>query len=205
MVIDPNLIYLALLAGMWLAVMAVYMPGTGLVELLAAGISIAALVALSRMPTNWTAVVAMVVGVVGFLIAPLLDRRLNALVVVGLALQTIGALTLFDGPGVSVPVIIVTVLASVAYYQFVLRRSMAFQKLKPGMLDDQPLVGAEGYVQRGIDPVGTVYVRGESWTARAEEAIAVGTPIVVVDRNELTLYVEPVKQKHRLGEIAEEA
>ncbi|MCK6577433.1 MAG: hypothetical protein L6Q98_04935 [Anaerolineae bacterium] len=205
MAIDPNLVYLALLAGMWLAVMAVYLPGTGVVELLAAGFSILALVALANMPTNWTAVVALVVGVVGFLIAPLLDRRLNLLVIVGLALQTLGALMLFNGVAVAPAVIGVTVAASVAYYQFVLKRSMAYQGLRPALIDDQPLIGAEGYVQRAINPVGAVYVRGESWTARAEEPIPVGAPVVVVDREELTLYVAVLKEKYRETEHVEEA
>ncbi|MBL8157588.1 MAG: NfeD family protein, partial [Anaerolineae bacterium] len=50
-----------------------------------------------------------------------------------------------------------------------------------------------------------VYVRGESWTARAEEPIPVGTPVVVVDREELTLYVAVLKEKHREAESVEEA
>jgi len=33
--IDPNLVYLGLIAGLWVAVAAVYMPGTGIIEVAA--------------------------------------------------------------------------------------------------------------------------------------------------------------------------
>ncbi len=35
--IDPNLTYLLLLLGLWASVFGVYVPGTGFIELLAAG------------------------------------------------------------------------------------------------------------------------------------------------------------------------
>lgn len=206
MFIDPTLIYLALLAGLWLAVAAIYLPGTGVVESLAAVVTILAIVALASMPTNWIAVIAVIVGVMGFLILPLLNQRFMVVAIAGLGLQTVGGLTLFNGVSVSWVVVLVTVAASIIYYRYVLTRSLAFQKANPAMIDDQPLVGAFGYVQKPLDPVGTVYVRGESWTARAEtdEPIPAGAPVVVVDREELTLFVEPVKNKHR-EPAAEEA
>ncbi len=64
------------------------------------------------------------------------------------------------------------------------------------MLDDQPLIGSYGYVQSALDPVGTVYVHGESWTARSDHKLKTGTEITVVDQAGLTLFVEAVKQKH---------
>ena len=68
------------------------------------------------------------------------------------------------------------------------------------MLDDEPLIGTEGYVQRALDPVGTVYVRGESWTARSEAPLAAGTEVAVVDQEGLTLFVEAIKHKRHQEE-----
>jgi membrane protein implicated in regulation of membrane protease activity len=65
------------------------------------------------------------------------------------------------------------------------------------MLEDEPITGQLGYVQRTVDPVGTVYVRGESWTARSDEKLAAGTEISVVEQDGLTLYVEAVKHKRQ--------
>ena len=68
------------------------------------------------------------------------------------------------------------------------------------MLEDEPLIGVQGYVQRALDPVGTVYVRGESWTARSAEKLEKGTEVAVVEQDGLTLYVEPIKQKRHQEE-----
>ncbi|MCC6804220.1 MAG: hypothetical protein IT319_15165 [Anaerolineae bacterium] len=200
MPLDPNLIYVLLLAGLWLSVTATQMPGTGIVEVLAViGVG-AALVALVNLPTNWWAFIVLVVGVLGFLVVPLLSRRYAALAAGGLVMQAVGSLLLFNGVTLSLPVIGVSILASLVYYRFALLKILEYHKAGPAMLDDQPLVGTQGYVQRALDPVGTVYVRGESWTARSDETLAPGTEVAVVEQEGLTLYVEPMKHKRQQEE-----
>jgi membrane-bound serine protease (ClpP class) len=200
MVIDPNLVYLILIVGLWLSITAAYIPGTGVLEFLAGVGVVAALAALANMPTNWWGVVLIVVGVLGFLVIPIIDRRFAMLAVGGLALQALGSLVLFDGLGVGLPVIVVTIAASLLYHRFALMPTLEHHRGSPAMLEDQPIVGLQGYVQRALDPVGSVYVRGESWTARSEQKVDAGTEVTVVDQEGLTLYVEPVKQKRHQEE-----
>ncbi len=200
MPLDPNIVYLVLLAGLWLSVTAAHMPGTGYVEVLAGVGIVVGLVALINMPTNWWALVVLVFGVLTFLLLPLLNRRFSPLAIGGLALQVVGSLFLFSVTPVALPVIVVTVGASLIYYRFALLRILEYHKAAPAMLDDQPLVGTEGYVQRALDPVGTVYVRGETWTARSDEPLTAGTEIAVVDQEGLTLFVEAIKHKRRQKE-----
>lgn len=200
MPLDPNIVYLLLLGGLWLSVTAAHMPGTGIIELLAGVGIVASLYALINMPTNWWALVVLVSGVLTFLVLPLLHRRSTLLPVGGLVLQALGSLTLFSGVSVSLPVIAITVAASLIYYRFALLRILEFHKTAPAMLEDEPLVGLQGYVQKALDPVGTVYVRGEAWTARSDKPLTAGTEISVVDQEGLTLFVEAVKQKRRQEE-----
>jgi membrane-bound ClpP family serine protease len=182
---------------MWLSVTAAYVPGTGILELLAIIGVIASVVVLASMPTNWVSVVAIVVGTFGFFTIPLLDRRLKLLAFVGLALQLVGSITLFNGASVSIPLVAVIVIASLLYYRFALLPVLHSQRTKAALIDDEPIVGARGYVQRALDPVGTVRVRGESWTARSDQRLDPGTEIVVIDREGLTLFVESEKQKRQ--------
>ena len=161
---------------------------------------LAALFTLANMPTNWWSVILIVVGVLGFLVIPFLDSRFALLALAGLALQAAGSLTLFNGVQVSLPLIVVTIGASLIYHRFALMRVLDYHRTTPAMLEDEPLVGLHGYVQRALDPVGTVYVRGEAWTARSEQKLDAGTEIAVVDQEGLTLYVEPVKQKRHQEE-----
>ena len=60
--VDPNLIYLALIAGLWVGVTAVYMAGTGIPEILSIVLTGGSLLILTQLPTNWLAVILMVEG-----------------------------------------------------------------------------------------------------------------------------------------------
>ncbi|HVU13065.1 MAG TPA: hypothetical protein VHD90_17425, partial [Phototrophicaceae bacterium] len=61
MPIDPNLVYLILIVGLWLSVTAFHIPGTGIAEVLAAVGVISSLVILASMPTNWWALLLIVI------------------------------------------------------------------------------------------------------------------------------------------------
>ncbi len=195
--LDPNIVYLILLGGLWLSVTAAYVPGTGIIEVVAAIAIIASVVVLASMPTNWLAVVAVVIGTSGFFVIPFLDRRYANVALLGLALQVVGSLALFSGVAVSIPLIAVITLISLLYYRFALLPMRASNTRKASLIDDEPIIGARGVVQSPVDPVGTVRVRGESWTARSDQPLEPGTEIVVVDTEGLTLFVEAEKVKRQ--------
>ncbi len=52
-------------------------------------------------------------------------------------------------------------------------------------------MGKVGEVRTALDPVGSVFVNGELWSARAETVLAPGARIIVTGREGLTLFVEP--------------
>ena len=54
----------------------------------------------------------------------------------------------------------------------------------------EQLVGKIGEVRTPFDPVGSVYVAGELWSATADESIPVGAHVRVAGREGLTLVVE---------------
>jgi membrane-bound serine protease (ClpP class) len=49
-----------------------------------------------------------------------------------------------------------------------------------------------GDVRSALEPVGSVYVGGELWSARSETPLAVGTTVRVRGREGLVLLVDPV-------------
>ncbi len=198
--LDPNVVYVLLVAALWAVVTAVLIPGTGLIEVIALGGIGASILLLAQLPTNWLPVILIVLGVMMFLVLPLADYRFLGVGLLGLTLQAIGGWTLFFGSALVSPVIIgVTVILSLLYYRFALVPALQTQRGKPQMLEDQSLIGMHGRVQAIIDPVGTVYVSGESWTARRgddlKDAIGIGAEVIVREREGLTLYVEPIKEK----------
>lgn len=119
-VIHPNLVYLALLFGLWTTVTAIYIPGTGIAEGVAFLLLGGALLMLVSMPTNWVAVILMVVGVSTFLVAPFIKPEWARYAEAGLILQALGGFFLFHGMTVSPLLIGLTIAMALVYNRFVL-------------------------------------------------------------------------------------
>lgn len=199
--LDPNILYIVLVIGLWLGVTALYVPGTGALEVLSLGTVIVSIIAFLSVSTNWLAVLALVVGILGFMILPFWQKGWRYILIGGVILQVYGSITLFHETAVS-PILIAFVIAvSLAYHYFLLIPILKSQKPGGQMTDDAPIEGEVGFVQRDINTVGTVRVRGETWTARSEVFISAGEQVVVVDQDGLTLHVEPLKHKHHDEEV----
>ncbi|MFN8378920.1 MAG: NfeD family protein [Anaerolineae bacterium] len=199
--LDPNLVYLVLVTGIWLAVTAAYMPGTGIVELMAAVLVIGGLLLLASMPTNWWAAVLVIVGGVLFLVLPFIEERHRILALGGLALQILGSLFLFSTMMVSPILILAVTVISLAYYRYVLIPILRTHHQSAALRTDRPLIGEYGRVQSPLNPTGMVRVQGESWSARASDSSPLPIPtdssIVVLDREGLVLIVAPEEPKHK--------
>lgn len=190
---DPNVLYVLLLASLWVAAVAVITPGTGVLETLGIVGVLGSIVLLAQVPTQWFAVVLIGAGTLSLLVLSLLVRRTVALAALGTVMQVAGGLIMFSDRSVSLIVIGVMAFLSVLYLRFVLHPAHHTRQLAPAMLDDVPLVGQTGLVQSDVNPVGTVRVRGESWTARSESPLPVGAEIVVTGQDGLTLLVRSAK------------
>jgi membrane-bound serine protease (ClpP class) len=199
---DPNVVYLVLLMGLWVGITAAYVPGTGVIEILAVIILVVALVIMASMPTNWGAVLLLVLGVLSFLLVPFLSPRLAILAQGGLILQAVGGALLF-GQGLSVSwlVIGITIAMALAYHNFALLPLLRRIRQQKAVIDDNgQLIGTFGrattaFNQSGSSYVGSVNVRSEQWTAYSEKPLVAGDEVVVLERDGLQLIVEGLKHK----------
>jgi membrane-bound serine protease (ClpP class) len=199
--IDPNVVYFVLVCGLWLAVTSAYIPGTGVVELVSLVVTGAAIVMLSQLPTNWAGVLLLIIGVLSFLMVPLLNHRIARYAEAGLVLQLIGALILFHGMTLNLLLIGVTIGLSLAYHRLVLLPVLEKARQHTAVIDDNgQLVGATGYVaktgaKQGSRFVGSIQVRGEQWTAWSDVPLKIGDEVMVISRDGLQLRVENSKRK----------
>ncbi len=193
-IIDPNIVYLVVVVALWLGVTASYIPGTGLTEVLAVAALIGSGVMLVNLPTNWVAVVLIAIGVSGFIVIPLVDRKYANFALGGLALQVIGGWLLFDGLTVSPILIGLTVIIPALYHQYLLL-PMLDKVREPVLTEDDLLVGASGRVVKALNPTGTVQARGELWTAVSNQPLEAGSEVVIVEREGLLVHVEGIKHK----------
>jgi membrane-bound serine protease (ClpP class) len=188
-----NFVYLVLIAGIWLATLALLQPGTGALEV-AAVVSFI-LVGLSTLvlPLNVWAVLVLVVGAIVFIIS-LRGERPDVWLVAAAIIVIVGTIFLFWTPdgGIAVNPVLATIVSvlTLGYYWLAIRSIMASQAQRP-TIDATQLLGKRAEVRTAIDPMGSVYLEGELWTARSDIPIDAGSTVTVRDVDGLVLRVEP--------------
>ncbi len=192
--IDPNVAYVLLVTGSVLALLALFAPGTGLLEVGALFVLVLAAFGIYNQPINWWALILLVVGVVPFVLALRRWKRWWLLVVSLLAL-VIGSMFLMRGPngGPAVnPFLALFMSASaIGFLWIVGRKSLEAMVLRP-LNARERLEGQLGEARTDIRGEGTVYIGGEEWTARSDQFIPLGARVQVVRRDGLVVYVEVV-------------
>ena len=188
----PNILYVVLVVGLWLAALAAVTPGTGVLELTALtalGIAAAGTLVL---PFNLWALIPLVAGAVFFLLS--LWRREEAVwLALAAAALSVGSAYLYQGeagPAVHPLLAGVASLATVGFFWIAVRRSLGAHRVRRSH-DPQAVIGQVGEVRTPLDPTGSVYVAGEMWTARSLQSVAVGGRVRVEHRDGLVLDVVP--------------
>ncbi len=188
--LTPDIVYLGLVLGLWLAVTVTIVPGTGLLELLALVGICGSLLLLTGMPVNWLGVLALVAGASAFILLPFLLRpRHTLLTAAGLALQVLGGLLMFPEIRVSPLILGLSVALSLLYWRFALLPVLERVRKAPPAAAFDDFHGETGRVVRALDPVGTVQLRGELWSATSDHPLAAGEEVVVVGREGLNVRV----------------
>jgi membrane-bound serine protease (ClpP class) len=193
--INPQVAYLLLVSGTLLVIMAIFSPGTGLLELGALFLLVLAGWQAYNLPINWWALAILAVGVVPFIIAVRQSKKLVYLVVAILSV-VIGSSFLFRGenwwqPAVNpVLAIVVSILAG-AYLWVASTKVLEADRTEPAH-DPDRMIGQVGEAKTDIYDEGSVQVGGELWSAQSESPIPSGTHVRVVSREGLVLSVEKV-------------
>lgn len=189
-----NLVYLALMATIWLIALALVTPGTGILELLALSGLVVTGAGFLNLTVNPWAIPVLAAGAVFF---GLSVWRWERGVWLGLSAVclSLGSVVLFQAPGGSLavqPVLATGVsLLTLAYFWLAVRKGLlAYRAPRHNSLVD--ILGQVGDVRTPLDPTGSVYIQGEMWSARADEAVPVGAKVRVTGREGLVLLVQPM-------------
>jgi membrane-bound serine protease (ClpP class) len=189
-----NVLYLMLVAGVWLAALALATPGTGVLEALALLALSGGAVGVLTLPVHPWALAVLAVGGVMFVLS-VRGRRPEAwLVGAGVAIS-LGSTFLFrrEGGGAAVhPVLAILVSAgTLGFFWLVVRKAAAALRARP-VFDPAAVVGQEGEVRTALEPTGSVFAGGELWSAWSPRPVAVGRRVRVTGVNGLILEVEPI-------------
>ncbi len=190
---DPNVAYVLLVTGMLLAVLAIFAPGTGLLEIGALFLLVLAGVTIANFSVNWWALGILIVGVFPFLLAMRRSRQYIFLII-ALASLVIGSIFLINDPETGRlainPVVAIVVSLLVGSFILIAGRRTLEAALLP-VKDLKGLIGKVGEAHTDVYAEGSVYVDGEEWSGRSASFIPAGSPVKVVGREGLVLIVEP--------------
>lgn len=197
--LDPNFAYLLIVIGFLLTVFAIVSPGTGLFE--AGALVILALVGYQvyNLPINLWALGLLLGGLFTFILA--VREKNEALnLVLSALLYVVGSAYFFrlEGADWFRPAVhpglagVVSILAGGFFWLMTTKtleaRRQAFSH------DLGAVLGAIGEARTKVHHEGSVYVKGEAWTARSEKAIKSGAMVKVTGRQGFVLEVIEVKQ-----------
>jgi membrane-bound serine protease (ClpP class) len=191
---DPNVAYALLIVGLIVAILALFAPGTGVLEIGALFMLFLAGYGIVNQPINGWALVVLIVGVFPFLLALRKSRQYIFLAVALLAL-VVGSVFLTrnssGGPAVNPVLAIVGSVLSTVFLWFVGRRIIEASG-RPVTHDLDRLVGMVGEAHTNLNPDGSVYVGSEEWSAHSDIFVPKDSRVRVLKRDGLLLTVEPL-------------
>jgi membrane-bound serine protease (ClpP class) len=197
--LDPNVTYLLLVLGFVLGILALFTPGTGLLEIGALFAIALAGYGIYQLAINWWALLMMVAGIVPLIFAVRKPKRWYWLLA-ALALMVAGSIFLFPRNAGTESInpffaSLVSIVA-IAITWWIGRKGLEAVKMRPSQ-DLRNLIGQIGEARTRVHQEGTVYAGGEEWSARSLEAIPASAQVKVVGREGLVLIVEPVKESSK--------
>jgi membrane-bound serine protease (ClpP class) len=193
--LDPNVAYLILVVGLILGMLALFTPGTGILEIGALFAVFLAGYAVYNLPFNTWALILLMVGVLPFFFAVRKYKQWYWLLP-AIASAVVGSVFLFradaGSPAINPIFAIIVSVVSILLMWLIGIKSIEALRLDPAQ-DLGNLIDMVGETRTDILLEGTVYVGGEEWTARSEKRIPVGSQVKVTGREGLVLIVEQVK------------
>jgi membrane-bound serine protease (ClpP class) len=189
--IDPNFAFVLFLLGLAGLVFEILHPGLSVPGILGLLALVLALVMFEMLPVTLAGLILLVAGV-GFLVVELHIPGHGLAAAAGVVALAVGGLLLFDAGSlvrVSRPLLVGVVIAKAAFILLVVRKAVQARRMPPPI--PRSVVGMDGVVTSDLDPVGTVRVRSEEWTATSTGTkIEAGSKVRVVAEEGLKLRVD---------------
>lgn len=198
LLLDPNVGFLLLVGGFVFAILALFAPGTGTLEIGALFALVLAGYTLANLPVNGWAIVLMIVAVIPLVLAVRRLRGRSSLFALlgAIAALVVGSIFVYrneqGGPAVNPFLALIVSGGSAFLLWFMARKSLEAAQMTPSHSLDW-LVGTIGEARSDIRHEGTVYVGGEEWTATCEAYIPAGADVRIIARHGLVLTVEQIK------------
>lgn len=193
---NPTIAYLLLMAGIWGLLLEAFHPGIFWPGVAGAICLLTGLYALQMLPVNYVGLALMALGV-GLLVAEVVVPSFGALGLGGVVAFVVGSIMLLNtdipGYGINLGVIGGIAFAGIALLGLTLWLLLRARRAHV-VSGEQQMLDATGELLQAVSAGGkswaTVY--GERWRVRADQTLPAGTPVRVVRREGLLLWVAPL-------------
>jgi membrane-bound serine protease (ClpP class) len=188
---DPNIAYILMMIGLAGLYFELSHPGAIFPGVIGAISLILAFFSFQTLPVNYAGLLLIALAVV-FFIAEVFVSSFGVLSIGGLVSLTLGSIMLFEGGGVSLKLILPTVVFVGGFFVVVAGLAFKAHRSKP-IGGSEGLIGEIGAVKETLDPEGLIFIHGEYWNARAREKVEPGEKVEVESMDGLLLNVKKVE------------
>lgn len=189
---NPNIAYILMMIGMAGLYFELAHPGAILPGVIGAISLILAFFAFQTLPVNYAGLLLIALAII-FFIAEIKVSSYGLLSVAGLISLTLGSIMLFENIGVSLRLIMPTIVMVGGF--FIVIAFLAFRAFRSKPTSGiEGLLGEIGVAEEKIDPVGLIFAHGEYWKATSKEVVEQGEKVRVIDSKGLELIVEKEKE-----------
>ncbi len=185
---DPNIAYILMMIGLAGLYFEFSHPGAIFPGVIGAISLILAFFSFQTLPVNYAGILLILLAII-FFIAEVKVTSYGILSIGGLISMTIGSIMLFEDVGVSLKLMMPTIVLVGGFFVVVAGLAYRAFRTKPKGGSDG-LLGEVGLVKERIDPEGLIFVHGEYWRARSREKLEPGDRIEVEGIEGLILKVK---------------
>ena len=185
---DPNIAYILMMIGLAGVYFELAHPGAIFPGVIGAISLILAFFSFQTLPVNYAGLLLIILAII-FFIAEVKVASYGILSIGGLISLTLGSIMLFEDVGVSIKLMLPTIILVGGFFVVLAGLAFGAYRAKPKG-GTEGLVGEIGLVKEGIDPEGLVFVHGEYWQAKAIERLEPGEKVEVVGVDGLILRVK---------------
>jgi len=202
MLTDPNVAYILFLLGLVGLYFELSNPGLILPGVVGGICIILAFYAFQTLPINYAGVLLIIFATILFIVE-IKVPSFGLLTLGGILSLVLGSIMLFKGGGsptmpevsVSWSVLIPTVVATVAFFVFVVGKTVQAHRRR-AMTGNQGLIGVTAKVIAVLEPEGRVFVHGEIWRAVCPQGrVENGASVKITAVNGMLLTVEPLSEE----------
>lgn len=193
---NPTVAYLLMMIGIYGLLLEGYNPGALVPGTVGAICLLLALYAFQVLPVNYAGLLLILLGII-LIVSEALVPSFGVLGFGGIVSMIVGSIILMDTdvPGFEIAV---EIIASVATMSGVIMFAIAYMAVKawkrPVVSGAEEIAHATGEVISTVDATGGwVYMLGERWQARSDHPIPPGTSVRVIERDGLTVRIEPIE------------